>query len=39
MYASLDSMNFYKTSRKDDIISLFYMMICLLNNDNMVGEE
>jgi hypothetical protein len=31
-------MNFYRTSRKDDIISLFLMMIWLLNNNDLVGE-
>ena len=37
-FASLDQMNFYRTSRKDDIISLFLMMIWLLNNNDLVGE-
>ena len=37
-FASLDQMNFYKTSRKDDIVSLFFMMIWLLNNNDLVGE-
>ena len=32
-------MNFFKTTRKDDFISLFYMMVSLLNNDQLVGEE
>ena len=39
LFSSLDSMNFHKTSRKDDMVSLYYMMIFLLNNDNIVGEE
>ena len=32
-------MNFFKTSRKDDLISLFLMVVSLLNNDQLVGEE
>ena len=39
MFSSVDSMKFYKTSRKDDMISLFYMMIILMNDNKMVGEE
>ena len=31
-------MNFYKTSRKDDIASLFLMMVWLLNNNEFVGK-
>ena len=38
-YASIDSMNFFKTSRKDDFISLFLMMVSLLNNNRPVGDE
>lgn len=37
-FSSLDQMNFYKTSRKDDLISLFYMMVWLLNNNAFAGE-
>ena len=37
-FASLDQMNFYRTSRKDDIISLYFMMIWLLNNNDLVGD-
>ena len=32
VYASLDQMNFFKTSRKDDIISTFHMFVELLND-------
>ena len=38
LYASLDQMNFYKTSRKDDMISVFYILVGLLNNDQLVGK-
>ena len=31
-------MNFYKTSRKDDIVSLYFMMVWLLNNDDLIGD-
>ena len=27
LHSSVDAMNFYKTSRKDDMISLFYLLI------------
>lgn len=37
-FSSLDQMNFYKTSRKDDIISLFLMMVWLLNGNQFVGK-
>ena len=39
MFASLDQMNFYKTSRKDDLLSLFYLMVHLLNNDSFVCKN
>ena len=32
-------MNFFKTSRKDDIISLFYMLIYLLNDEQFLCEK
>ena len=32
-------MKFYKTSRKDDIISLFYLIIFLLNNKKFVCRK
>ena len=37
--SSVDAMNFFKTSRKDDLISLFLMVVSLLNNNQLVGEE
>ena len=33
VYSSLDSMNFHQTSRKDDMISLFLMMVYLINDN------
>lgn len=32
-------MNFFKTTRKDDIIATFYILIQLLNNGNPVGKK
>lgn len=37
MFASIDQMDFYKTSRRDDIISLFYLIVNLLNNGKFVS--
>ena len=39
IFASYDQMNFFKTSRKDDIISIFYMLFTLLNNNCPIGKE
>ena len=36
MYASLDQMSFYRTSRRDDLLSLFYLIVHLLNNNSFV---
>lgn len=33
MFASYDQMNKFKTSRRDDMVSLCYLMLYLLNND------
>ena len=33
IFASYDQMNFFKTSRKDDIISTFNMFVELLNDN------
>ena len=33
IFSSLNQMKFKKTSRRDDLISLFYMMIYCLNNN------
>ena len=32
-------MKFLKTSRKDDMISLFYMIIFLLNENEILAEK
>lgn len=32
LFASLDQMNFQRTSRRDDIISVFYLIIYLIND-------
>ena len=32
-------MNFFLTSRKDDIIALFYILMHALNDDKPVGKE
>ena len=39
LYASYDQMNFFKTSRKDDIIATFYMFVELLNNSMPIGDK
>lgn len=39
MFASVDQMKFYKTSRRDDLISLFYLIIHLLNNNSFVCKN
>ena len=33
LYSSFDQMNFFQTSRKDDINALFFILINFLNND------
>ena len=37
--ASLNKLNFYKSSRLDDIKSLFYLIIDFLNDGDLVGPE
>jgi hypothetical protein len=34
VYASVDQMGLARTSRKDDVISLCYLMITILNNND-----
>ena len=36
--ASYDQMNFFKTTRKDDIIATFYLLVICLNNGEHVGK-
>jgi len=35
LFASLEQLNFCKTSRRDDMISLGYLLMYLLNNNEM----
>ena len=39
LHSSVDAMNFFKTSRKDDLISLFYLLVSQMNDGNLVGYE
>ena len=40
LFASVHQMDFKKTSRKDDLISLFYLLIYMLNNQSLwVGSN
>lgn len=39
VFASLNQMKFYTTSRRDDLISLFYFMVFLLKESNMPGID
>ena len=38
-HASLNKMKFHKTSRRDDLISLFYLLIFLLNGGKVPGID
>ena len=39
-FASHHQMDFYKTGRRDDMISLFYLLVYMLNkNDLFVGKD
>ena len=39
LFSSQDQMNFFKTSPKDDITSVFYMLIFLLAGNQFIGER
>ena len=39
LFSSQDQMNFFKTSPKDDIIAVFYMLIFLLSGNQFIGER
>lgn len=40
LFASVRQMEFRRTSRKDDLVSLFYLLIFTLNDENLfVGKE
>lgn len=38
-FADMDKLNFYATTRKDDIQSLFHMLVCMLNDDQLYGDK
>lgn len=35
----MDKLNFYATSRKDDINTLFHMIVFMLNDDKLYGDK
>ena len=35
VHSSLRQMNFLKTSRKDDLVSLFYMIVSVIKSNNV----
>ena len=37
VFSSLNQLKFHATSRRDDLISLFYLLIYLLKQGNMPG--
>ena len=39
LFSSQDQMHFFKTIPKDDIISVFYMLIYLLSGNQFIGER
>ena len=39
MFASIDQMDFKETSRRDDLASLAYMMLYLMNEQNLPGLD
>lgn len=39
LFASVDHMKFFRTSRKDDIIAIFYMMVHLMCYNNFCGSS
>ena len=39
MFASVNQMMFSKTSRRDDLISLSYLLVYLLNNGNLLENK
>lgn len=34
----MDKLNFYATNRKDEMLSLFHMLVCLLNDNQLYGD-
>ena len=39
LFSSHNQMSFYKTSRKDDLISLIQLMVYMLNDNAYVGTQ
>lgn len=39
LFSSLNQLNFYMTSRRDDLISLLYLMVYLFGEGNLPGIE
>ena len=39
LFASFDQMNFFQTSRKDDMIALYYILLYTLNNHELIGSK
>lgn len=39
LFASIDHMKFFRTSRKDDIIAMFYMMIHLMCDNSFCANQ
>ena len=39
LFSSLNQMEFRKTSKRDDLTQLFYMMTYLLNDNVLVGSQ
>ena len=39
LFSSLNQMQFQRTSRRDDLTQLFYMMTYLMNENKLVGSE
>lgn len=39
IFGSLNQLNFLKTSRRDDLISLLYMLVYMLNNGQLTGID
>jgi hypothetical protein len=37
LFSSINQLNFLKTSRRDDMMSMFYLLIYLLHRGNMPG--
>ena len=39
VFSSINQLKFYRTSRRDDIISIFYILVYLLKRGNMPGVK